>query len=79
MSTIRAILRTPADANGNREKVDLITSADAVVFENGNSLNDELAALTESMVNGGIIFSTADNKPVAPALWGEIWSDSHDR
>lgn len=79
MSTIKARLHTPVDANGVRHEIDPITSADSVYFENGQNLTEKIIVITESSITAGIIFSESVDKPVPPALWGEIWSPIHNK
>ena len=79
MATIKARLRTPADPNGIRQNIDVITNADSVVFENGQTLDEALAEIAESSMHAGLIISESTDKPNPPAMWGEIWSDVHDR
>jgi len=79
MAAIKARLHTPEDANGVRQEVDVVTSADCIYFDNGQNLEEKIETITESQVTAGIIFTDSMHKPVAPALWGEIWSDTHNK
>lgn len=79
MATIKARLKTPADPNGRRHNIDIITNANAVVCENGQSLTDNLRDISQSILSGGIVFSDSQHKPSGPILWGEIYSDIHYR
>ena len=79
MATIKARLKTPADPNGRRDLIDIVTGANAVVCENGQSLTENLKTISQSILTGGIVFSESDHKPSGPILWGEIYSDIHYR
>lgn len=60
---ILGILQTPADENGVRYDVDLVTSADAVIYDSEMTLKEKLEQLTPTISN---------IKPSHPGLWFEV-------
>ena len=64
MEKIVCKLETPADANGRRIDVDLLTSTDAVYLPDGSmTLTEKLSAL-------GIHISV--EKPELPCVWAKV-------
>lgn len=66
MEKIVCKLETPADANGRRTDVDLLTSTDAVYLPDGSM------TLTEKLTALGIHISV--EKPEIPCVWAKVLS-----
>lgn len=64
-----ARLQTPADAEGKRQDVSLVTHAASVIV-------DEDTTLEEKLAQGGIVLSK--EKPDFPCVWGRVISSSNE-
>lgn len=70
MSTIIGRMQTPADVNGERQNIDVITSSDAVTVGK-KTLTRVLDELGGSVSASSIILSEEMPSEV-PCLWGKI-------
>lgn len=69
-----ARLHSPADENGERYEVDVITSSDAV-YVGSKTLTKVLEELgNQSSSSGGIILSESNDKPSTTCTWAMIKS-----
>lgn len=67
-------LHSPADENGERYEVDIITSSDAV-YVGSKTLTKVLEELgNQTSSSGGIILSEANDKPTVACTWAMIKS-----
>lgn len=71
MSTIIGRIQTPADVNGERQNIDVITSSDAVSVGNKTLTRvlDELGGIASA---SSIILSEEMPSESLPCLWGKI-------
>jgi hypothetical protein len=63
MASIVGKLQTPADDNGVRKDIHLITEANAVIVDDDNTLGDWI----QEHHNGGVEISSA--QPSKPCIW----------
>ena len=71
MSTIIGRIQTPADVNGERQNIEVITSSDAVSVGNKTLTRvlDELGGIASA---SSIILSEEMPSEALPCLWGKI-------
>ena len=60
-----ARLQTPADVDGNRVDIHLVTDADAVIYDETDTVKSKI----EKMGNGVVL---AETKPEYACLWGQV-------
>lgn len=72
METIIARLQTPADDNGVRKDIHLITDADAITVQDPDT--GRVLSLTEKLEDIGTGIITSSEQPDKPCTWFQLKS-----